>query len=130
MPDHIPLRPCGVCMTPVPAGDCPRHPRKSVGRADRSGAGAYGGYWRRVRDRALLLSGGRCAYCGRPAATGDHVVPRSKGGRTHPTNTVACCSTCNTSKGDRTLNEWISSGTAPAGAASLRADRLAGGLPT
>lgn len=41
----------------------------------------------------------RCGYCARPAATVDHVVPRSRGGRSVWTNLVACCQRCNQRKG-------------------------------
>ena len=52
------------------------------------------------RDRGL------CAYCGRPGATTmDHVVPRSRGGRTEWLNAVAAHLGCNGRKGDRTPDE-------------------------
>ncbi|QUQ62422.1 HNH endonuclease [Kutzneria sp. CA-103260] len=48
----------------------------------------------------------RCAYCGRPADTVDHVLPLSRGGaRTSWLNTVACCARCNAAKGSRLLDE-------------------------
>ena len=47
----------------------------------------------------------RCAYCGRSAATIDHVLPRSRGGRDTWENLVACCLRCNNVKGDRTPQE-------------------------
>ncbi|MEL7464291.1 MAG: HNH endonuclease [Pseudomonadota bacterium] len=47
-----------------------------------------------------------CQYCG---ATGemtfDHVIPRSKGGRTTWENVVASCGRCNLSKGNKSLKE-------------------------
>lgn len=47
-----------------------------------------------------------CQYCG---ATGemtfDHVIPRSRGGRTTWENVVAACSPCNLSKASLTLRE-------------------------
>lgn len=50
-----------------------------------------------------------CQYCGRrfPASelTCDHVVPRSRGGRTNWRNIVTCCVTCNRRKGGRTPRE-------------------------
>jgi 5-methylcytosine-specific restriction endonuclease McrA len=49
-----------------------------------------------VRDRH------RCAYCGRRAATVDHVVPRSHGGEDTWLNTVASCARDNHRKADRT----------------------------
>lgn len=44
-----------------------------------------------------------CGYCGRPASTVDHIHPRSRGGEDSWENLVACCLTCNNTKGDRTL---------------------------
>lgn len=125
-----PLRPCGVCMTPRPNGECPDHPRKSTGRSERAGAGAYNAIWRRVRNRALARDGYVCQYCAATGSTGDHVQPRSKGGRTVTENVLAACVRCNTSKGNRTLAEWIASGTAPAQVAKLLAERIRLGLPT
>jgi 5-methylcytosine-specific restriction endonuclease McrA len=44
-----------------------------------------------------------CQYCGheRGNLTVDHVVPRSKGGRSTWDNIVTCCAPCNRRKGDR-----------------------------
>ena len=53
----------------------------------------------------LRRDGHRCAYCGRPASTRDHVVPRSRGGEHSWENCVACCSSCNHRKADRLLAE-------------------------
>jgi 5-methylcytosine-specific restriction endonuclease McrA len=45
-----------------------------------------------------------CQYCGaRGEMTFDHVVPRSRGGRTTWTNVVAACGKCNLKKGDLTV---------------------------
>ncbi len=54
-----------------------------------------------VRDRF------RCAYCGKKSArlTIDHIIPRSRGGRTNFENCVACCRACNIRKGSRTPRE-------------------------
>lgn len=47
----------------------------------------------------------RCQYCGAPADSLDHVVPRSRGGPTSWENVVACCKPCNARKRDRTPEE-------------------------
>jgi len=51
----------------------------------------------------------RCQYCGHRLSvselTCDHVVPRSRGGRTDWSNIVTCCVTCNRRKGGRTPSE-------------------------
>ncbi|WP_118137984.1 HNH endonuclease [Oceanicella sp. SM1341] len=47
-----------------------------------------------------------CQYCGsRGEMTFDHVVPRSRGGRTTWENVVASCSPCNLRKGNKTLKQ-------------------------
>ena len=46
----------------------------------------------------------RCQYCGGPAESIDHVVPRSKGGPHSWENVVAACRSCNVRKGDRLLS--------------------------
>lgn len=61
--------------------------------------------------RRILFNrdGWQCAYCGRPlnsmSATVDHVMPRSRGGRTSWKNCVASCKQCNKRKDDRTPEE-------------------------
>lgn len=46
---------------------------------------------------------GRCHYCGdfgrKSKLTRDHIIPRSKAGRTLPSNLVWACSPCNFAKG-------------------------------
>ena len=67
--------------------------------------------WRHSRGPAwsragvLARDGRRCGYCGRPASTIDHVLPRSRGGANTWLNTVAACGGCNQRKGDRTPAE-------------------------
>jgi 5-methylcytosine-specific restriction endonuclease McrA len=58
-----------------------------------------------TRRGVLRRDGFRCAYCGGPASTVDHVLPRSRGGPDSWENLVACCVRCNNSKGDRTPEE-------------------------
>ncbi|HOQ54045.1 MAG TPA: HNH endonuclease [Micropruina sp.] len=53
----------------------------------------------------LRRDGFRCAYCGRRAATRDHVVPRSQGGPSTWLNLVAACASCNGRKRDRTPDQ-------------------------
>lgn len=47
----------------------------------------------------LLSWRGRCAYCGAPADTMDHIIPLANGGGTTKTNVLPCCSDCNQAKG-------------------------------
>ena len=57
------------------------------------------------RSGVLTRDGRRCGYCGGPATTIDHVLPRSRGGRNTWLNTVAACDGCNQRKGGRTPGE-------------------------
>jgi 5-methylcytosine-specific restriction endonuclease McrA len=61
------------------------------------------------RKNILLRDRNTCQFCGSvfPAAelTLDHVMPRSRGGRSSWENLVACCYACNNQKGDRTPEE-------------------------
>ncbi|HKN59763.1 MAG TPA: HNH endonuclease [Candidatus Acidoferrales bacterium] len=61
------------------------------------------------RKNILLRDRNTCQFCGAafPASelTLDHVMPRSRGGRSSWENLVACCYACNNRKGDRTPEE-------------------------
>lgn len=65
-----------------------------------------------VFSRANLLVRDKytCQYCGKSVKnpkdrTIDHVIPRSRGGKTVWDNVVLCCRKCNLRKGDRTPEE-------------------------
>jgi 5-methylcytosine-specific restriction endonuclease McrA len=59
-----------------------------------------------TRFNVFLRDRFRCQYCGEsfPAQdlTFEHVIPKSKGGKTSWTNIVAACEPCNTLKDNRT----------------------------
>lgn len=61
------------------------------------------------RKNILLRDRYTCQFCSRilPASelTLDHIIPRSRGGRTDWDNLVACCHACNNRKGDRLPEE-------------------------
>ncbi len=61
------------------------------------------------RRNVFLRDAYQCQYCTRhPAArnlTLDHVLPRSRGGRTSWSNIVTACGSCNRRKGSRTPRE-------------------------
>lgn len=61
------------------------------------------------RKNLFIRDNHTCQFCGRDFTKGeltiDHVLPRAKGGRTIWTNIVACCSACNSKKGNRTPEE-------------------------
>jgi 5-methylcytosine-specific restriction endonuclease McrA len=60
------------------------------------------------RRSILLRDRSRCGYCGErfevQELTYDHVIPRSKGGRTEWTNIVTACLACNARKGSSLPN--------------------------
>lgn len=57
------------------------------------------------RRTVFARDGHRCQYCGLPAESIDHVVPRSRGGLHAWDNVVAACRRCNTRKEDRLPHE-------------------------
>ncbi len=61
------------------------------------------------RKNILLRDHNTCQFCSRTFPAGeltlDHVMPRSRGGRSSWENLVACCYSCNNRKGDRTPEE-------------------------
>jgi 5-methylcytosine-specific restriction endonuclease McrA len=49
-----------------------------------------------------------CPYCGsNDSPTIDHIIPLSRGGTNWISNIQLCCTTCNTSKGNKTHEEYI-----------------------
>lgn len=51
----------------------------------------------------------RCAYCGADGPLeADHVAPVSRGGRHDITNILPACQTCNRTKANRYVGEWLS----------------------
>lgn len=58
------------------------------------------------RANILLRDQYSCQYCGSPRnLTIDHVKAQSKGGGNNWENLVACCTTCNSRKGDKSLEQ-------------------------
>ena len=57
--------------------------------------------WKKRRLLVLQRDGYTCYYCNQEANSVDHVIPRAVGGTDDFDNLVACCSKCNSSKGDR-----------------------------
>jgi len=61
------------------------------------------------RSNILARDNFECQYCARELsvreATLDHVMPRSRGGKTSWDNIVCCCAACNRKKGGRTPAE-------------------------
>lgn len=50
-----------------------------------------------------------CEYCGKinTLLTVDHIVPINKGGQNCLANVTIACKSCNSSKGDKLLEEWL-----------------------
>lgn len=59
------------------------------------------------KKNVLIRDGFKCAYCGTEGKrlTIDHVIPRSKGGKTTFENCVAACKPCNHKKSDKLPSE-------------------------
>ncbi|MEQ9405504.1 MAG: HNH endonuclease [Cyclobacteriaceae bacterium] len=54
-----------------------------------------------TRHNIFKRDGHKCQYCGtRQNLTLDHLIPRSRGGKTSWTNLVTACQKCNARKGD------------------------------
>lgn len=58
-------------------------------------------------DLVAELFGNQCAYCEGPHESWDHVVPVAGGGDSTPGNVVPACLSCNASKKDRDVYEWL-----------------------
>jgi hypothetical protein len=75
---------------------------------DRERKSLYGPDWSTITRYVFERDGLRCAYCG--AEDGrfvvDHIHPISKGGANTPDNLCVACGPCNSSKRDRSLDQW------------------------
>ena len=62
------------------------------------------------RQNVYVRDGGCCMYCGKKVSlsgfTFDHVVPRSRGGRTCWENIVVSCIRCNGQKGHKSIGDY------------------------
>jgi 5-methylcytosine-specific restriction endonuclease McrA len=60
--------------------------------------------WNTIKEEYNYL----CAYCGQmKPLTIDHIVPLSKGGRHDIDNIVPACGSCNSSKGNSNILEFL-----------------------
>ena len=59
------------------------------------------------KKNVLIRDGFKCAYCGGDGRklTIDHIVPKSRGGKTDFENCVASCKSCNNKKGSKIPSE-------------------------
>ena len=62
-----------------------------------------------IKAAVFKRDGEVCVYCGQTAGPFhlDHVVPWSRGGEHSVENLVVSCPSCNLSKKDKTLKEWL-----------------------
>jgi 5-methylcytosine-specific restriction endonuclease McrA len=59
-------------------------------------------------EAKCLLYGNTCVYCGNvEPLTADHVIPLSKGGSNNIDNILPVCKSCNSSKKDKTFEEFL-----------------------
>lgn len=76
--------------------------------------------FQKLRDGKITISGTmrewereqelpkQCVYCGSTAElTTDHLIPRTRGGADSADNTVLACRSCNISRGDKGVFEWL-----------------------
>ncbi|PAW27571.1 hypothetical protein BKC07_19150 [Peribacillus simplex] len=59
-----------------------------------------------IREIVLERDGYICKYCGGAGRTIDHVIPRSRGGKTTLSNCVCACKECNSNKRNLSLEEF------------------------
>ena len=77
-------------------------------RALKAGSAAKGFPRQTIETRARIykLFNNKCAYCGAPATTDDHVIALSQGGTDTPANIVPACNRCNCSKQSKPVEAW------------------------
>ncbi len=64
--------------------------------------------WHSYRQRILARDGHTCQYCGsQDELETDHIIPRSRSGSDDSSNLVAACKSCNSSKNQKTPEEWM-----------------------
>jgi len=60
-----------------------------------------------TREWIEILAGDPCSYCGLPAESVDHIVPPGRGGTDEWDNLTAACLSCNSSKNNRSLWNFL-----------------------
>lgn len=74
---------------------------------------AEGSHTKQDIQRQYNAQRGKCYYCHKKLGDRyhvDHIVPIARGGSNGPDNLVVACPTCNCSKKDKLLHEWIGGG--------------------
>lgn len=82
--------------------------RKQKRRARLAGVGGRGVTAADIQAM-IYCQMGLCAYCERDGQklTLDHIIPIDQNGPHDPDNCCMCCGVCNSSKGNRTPDEWV-----------------------
>jgi hypothetical protein len=63
---------------------------------------------KRFRDEIYKSWNHSCGYCGEPATSLDHIIPRFKSGSSNRHNLLPACRRCNTNKASEKMQEWYS----------------------
>lgn len=85
---------CDVCKTAIP------NSAKVVAPTPRKNNIALQMKAKKNRELVFERDGYKCLKCGSThKLTIDHIIPRSKGGKNHPTNYQTLCFSCNLEKG-------------------------------
>ena len=61
---------------------------------------------RRYRQSIYEAWNHSCGYCGKPATSLDHIIPRFKSGSSNRNNLIPACQRCNNNKGSMDMEEW------------------------
>lgn len=85
--------------------------RQAVYTAKRRTQNKSGDFTRQKWLELMKAWGWTCAYCGVQLAKGsrsiDHMIPISKAGKNDCDNMIPCCRSCNSSKNNKLLEEWL-----------------------
>jgi len=61
---------------------------------------------RRFREEIYKFWDHCCGYCGAPATSLDHIVPRFRSGSSNRNNLLPSCQKCNSTKGSTKMEDW------------------------
>ena len=61
---------------------------------------------KRFREHIYEAWDHKCGYCGAPATSLDHIIPRFKSGSSNRNNLMPCCQRCNQTKASTKMEEW------------------------
>ena len=82
---------------------------KAAHKANKIKRRAAGELTTETMETVRQASNGICPYCGKRIEEGhiDHIIPISKGGTSSPDNLAWVCASCNLSKSNRSLDEFL-----------------------